>query len=415
MVHLGLGICSEALSFWIPEKKKLSFANVREAILWQNKVLLKTLQRFVGKCQSFKLVFPAASLFIRECCLFMSSLDDTTLVPLTQQVRDEVLFWRFVDTFSEPIQWRQDRHISVQLSSDASGFKWGGVITLKEADVAFGDYWSPEVQQMTDICYKEALALYFVLLSVLDALWDHRVDVQVDSQSLYHTWTGLKAKSLALIGVLKLIFSLTLEANFDLTLQWVPSKRNLADAPSREISRADSRLVSALWIFLQRELGGQSGFTWDLMALPSNVQTGKDGMPLKFFSRWPVHGSSGVNIFAQPCPREEEMYAFPPFVLIPALIKLFQEWGDIGVTLVVPKHKHTRSWWPYLRSFVRQSLRLSEFGQEGVLEFPTHRGYIQNVVSLPFELWAFKCFFPSGTNISKEPELPASTIGPISI
>lgn len=40
----------------------------------------------------------------------MVELDEVTPVHLTQPVRDEVLFWRFVDSFSEPIPWRKERH-----------------------------------------------------------------------------------------------------------------------------------------------------------------------------------------------------------------------------------------------------------------------------------------------------------------
>ncbi len=96
------------MSFWIPEKKKISFGEGKQFC------------RMVGKCHSFALVFPAASLNIRECCSFMSELDDVTNRDLTAPVQDEILFWRFVDSFSELIPWRQEKHISLQLSSDAS-------------------------------------------------------------------------------------------------------------------------------------------------------------------------------------------------------------------------------------------------------------------------------------------------------
>ena len=272
--------------------------------------------------------------------------------------------------------------------------------------MTFGDYWSPSVRAATDICCKEALALYLVLQSVIDMLWDRRVDVEVDSQSLYNAWTRQRARSPNLARILKLIFALTLEVNFDLKLQWVPTEMNRADLPSRELSKADARLAKPLWLLLQTELGGDTGFSWDLMALPSNVPRGWDDRPLKFFSRFPVPGTSGVNIFAQPCLRGEELYVFPPFVLIPSLIKLFLEWGDVVVTLVVPKHSQPRSWWPYLKSFAGRSLRISEAGQVGVLEYPAREGYVPNTVGLPFELWALRCFFPRDAQLVKEVQLP---------
>ncbi|XP_038045151.1 uncharacterized protein LOC119719725 [Patiria miniata] len=383
-------------------KKKETFAGVREDILSEDRVCLKTMQRFIGKCQSFVLVFPAARLFVRECCSFTSQMDDVTPVQLTQSVREEVLFWRFIDSVSQPIPWRQERHLRLLLSSDASGYRWGGVLAQGNKGITFGDYWPPEVQRSTDICYKEALALYFVLISVMNQLWDKRVDVQVDSEGLYHAWSGLRARSTALAGVLRLILAFTLEANFDLRLQWVPSGSNRADVPSRTLSRADSKLSSSLWWLLQEEFGGNTGFTLDLMALQSNVPQGKNGLPIKFFSRDLVPGTSGVNVFAQPCPRGEVLYAFPPFVLISSVIRLLREWGDVVATLVVPKHPHPRPWWPHLNSFAQKSMRLSEAGQTGVLEVPSRSGYVPNGKGLPFELWAFRCYFPPGPDILRE-------------
>ena len=186
MVHLGLGISSDSMSFWIPDKKKKTFAILREGILTEDKACLKTMQRFIGKCQSFTLAFPAARLFVRECCNFTSRLDDVAPSPLTHSVREEVSFWRFIDSISQPIPWRQEHHLHLQLSSDASGYRWGGVLSERQGDVTFGDYWPREIQKSQDICYKEALALYFTPISVMDHLWDRRVDVQVDSEGLFH-------------------------------------------------------------------------------------------------------------------------------------------------------------------------------------------------------------------------------------
>ena len=130
------------------------------------------------------------------------------------------------------------------------------------------------------------------------------------------------------------------------------------------------------------------------MALPSNVPRGVGGLSLKIFSRSPAPGSAGEDVFAQKCPRDEELYVFPPFVMIGSLIGLFQEWGNVTVTMVVPRHPHPKSWWPYLCSFVQKPVRLAEMGQFGILEYPTANGYAPNEKGLPFELWAFKCFFP---------------------
>lgn len=330
MIHVGLGICSETMSFWIPEKKKISVGEVREKVLSDGTILLKTLQRFVGKCQSFALVIPAALLYIRECCTFMSELDDVTNRALTESVREEIKFWRFVDSFSEPIPRRQEKHISLQLSSDASNYRWGGVLSLHKGNVTFGDYWSSKVAQVGDICYKEALALFFVLLSAIDHLWDRRVKVQVDSQGLYHGWTGLRARSLALAQVLKLIFALTLEVN--LCYSWnglspVQTWRMLHQGKFLLLMPGCQSLCGG---FFRRNSLDAQGLHVTSWPYPEIFQMGQ----------MKSHSNSFQDIQPQDrqvqmCLLGEHLYAFPPFVLISALIRLF--------CVLVPKYPHPRS------------------------------------------------------------------------
>ena len=63
---LGMLCDSRKLSFLLPEDKKLSFAELRENILDNNEVAIKTLQRFAGKYISFILAIPGARLYSRE-------------------------------------------------------------------------------------------------------------------------------------------------------------------------------------------------------------------------------------------------------------------------------------------------------------------------------------------------------------
>ena len=63
----GLIVDSEKQSFLIPQRKREPLALLKELILSsKHTVPLKMLQRFEGKCTSFSLAVPAATLFIRE-------------------------------------------------------------------------------------------------------------------------------------------------------------------------------------------------------------------------------------------------------------------------------------------------------------------------------------------------------------
>ena len=65
--YLGFVVDSKKQAFVLPERKIVSWANLREDILkCKHQVNVKTLQRFQGKCISFSLAVPAAKLFIRS-------------------------------------------------------------------------------------------------------------------------------------------------------------------------------------------------------------------------------------------------------------------------------------------------------------------------------------------------------------
>ena len=102
------------------------------------------------------------------------------------------------------------------------------------------------------------------------------------------------------------------------------TKDNPSDPASRELDRANSGIASRLRHRLWQLYGP---LHFDLMALTSNVFRDPHDHALPFFSPYPVPNSSGTNVFAQQCP-QGRLYCFPPFVLIPPLIRLLAEWGS---------------------------------------------------------------------------------------
>jgi hypothetical protein len=86
MIHLGFGIDSSTSSFFLPEKKRAKFRGLRERLLANKEASLHDIQSFVGKCNSLRLVFPAASLFTRGCCNLMAKLDDVSPSPLSVDI-----------------------------------------------------------------------------------------------------------------------------------------------------------------------------------------------------------------------------------------------------------------------------------------------------------------------------------------
>lgn len=93
-----------------------------------------------------------------------------------------------------------------------------------------------------------------------------------------------------------------------MNLEYVPSKANLADEPSRLVDIQDTMLSRETWGTVEDLFGPH---TVDLMACDSNVMEDTQDQPLRHFTRYPSAGSEEVNMFAQDIHSEENPYVFP--------------------------------------------------------------------------------------------------------
>ena len=106
------------------------------------------------------------------------------------------------------------------------------------------------------------------------------------------------------------------QKNLQIKLSHVPSASNPADGPSRVLSALDSKLTPKTWSMVESRFGGESGHTFDLMALDSNAVPDVSGNPLPHFTPFASPGSWGVNLFAQDLTDKrlpmKNPYVFPP-------------------------------------------------------------------------------------------------------
>lgn len=208
---------------------------------------IKSQQQFQGKCISLSLAVPPAKLFIREISHAIVSASSNALVPLSQALRSELIHWRFLDTWRECVPWREERHLRLSVSSDASGYGWGTIFHESSGDWALGDYWD-DCQKGLNISTKEMLALVNSIRAAPECVRDCRVDVFVDSQVLIDSWYGQgSSKSLELTNTTKDLFFVLAARNRQLNLFHVSSRENSADGPSRTICLSDSKLSLSVW------------------------------------------------------------------------------------------------------------------------------------------------------------------------
>lgn len=104
----------------IPEKKH-KFVTLVQETLQSTYVSVKTLQRLVGKCTSFSHAVPAARLFTREMNAAISKgICSQKPILLRGALREEISHWLFLETWDNPLLWRDERRIQVLVATDAS-------------------------------------------------------------------------------------------------------------------------------------------------------------------------------------------------------------------------------------------------------------------------------------------------------
>ncbi|XP_052060953.1 uncharacterized protein LOC127701170 isoform X1 [Mytilus californianus] len=190
-------------------------------------------------------------------------------------------------------------------------------------------------------------------------------------------------------STLKDIFQLTLDLDVMLNLHFVPSKLNLADEPSRKLSKSDATLDNETWYKIQEFFGGNTGHTIDLMALDSNSMTDRNGGILKHFTPCFSPLSALVNLFAQTVDTNENCYVFPPFALLLPVLSFIRE-NMLNCTVILRVDGVIAAWVPTYYEFIQDAFIVGNKGQRGVLKYPTKKGYVQDGFGLPGNLWAIR-------------------------
>ena len=90
---------------------------------------------------SFSFAVPAARLFTREMSAVISiGMRTLKLIAVHGALRDEIVHWLFLEEWDDPLPWREERHLQIELATDASQTGWGGAISIPEKQETSG-YW----------------------------------------------------------------------------------------------------------------------------------------------------------------------------------------------------------------------------------------------------------------------------------
>ena len=315
-----------------------------------------------------------------------------TLKPIAVQgaLRDEIAHWFFLEEWDEPLPWREERHLQIELATDASQTGWGGVISTPVKRET-SDYWSND-EMMLDITTREAIAVDKVLHAFKNLVKDCRVDVMIDNLVVMHAWNNQGGKGRDLNNAIKALFFTTMDLNILLHMLYVPSQENPADAPSRRLSSLDYTLASEIWNEVQLRFGDGQGHACDLMALNSNAMSDRLGRPLPHFTPYPSPGSIGVNLFAQDRTQfstvMQRPYVFQPNVLVGPVLRFLQSCRQ-SCTVVVLDTYPRKYWWPVLQRFARKAQKPAGAGDSQALLLPSRQGW-SGESGIPGNLWDFE-------------------------
>lgn len=380
---LGMLVDSERLAFIIPDEKIQKFIGLRESILDCDKTSVLTLQKFAGKCVSFMLAFPGAKLYTKEVNRAIGlAAKRSGFVDMTDDLRQEILYWRFIDHWSGCFSWRNEKHLQITVASDASKFKWGALVDVKGQQIVCADYWRNEDDRPIHV--KEAQALFNALCSVKDVVKNHRVDAYVDNLACVYGWESMSGKDPALNRIMKSLWNFSVDNNMDLHLLYVKSEDNPADCHSRRLSALDCMLTREKFETIEKRFGPHSV---DLMSLDSNCMISQvNGKPLRHFTPYPTPLSAGVNVFSQDITLEKNPYVFPPFRLILPLIVYLKNQGVEACTMVIPKLLPIPVWWPLVSQYAMDRFVLGKKGERGVLLFPSKSGFSEAKHGLLYDL-----------------------------
>ena len=350
MTYLGIDCDSKHNKFFVPEKRVNKYLPILQEMLNQKRVTYSTVEKMVGKLVSLECAVLPGMWYTRNQYAAMNAsgirpdakktVKNFTFIKVTEGLREEWSMWMYFLTNNTGAPWKSFHNVYVlaDVASDASGRTYAGVVDFPGGDtrVTAGEFSHKFLQQ--DIQVKEGEALRATLAMIVKEfplkLQGKTLVCKIDNQSLKAVLEKKgTSHNLALNQVGKEVFWLTQQGQFHLSLEYVESKKNVADKFTRESPGLEASLTQEYFQKIWDNLGP---FTWDLMASNSNVNKDLQGKPLLFFSRYYEEKSQGVDVFHQKLIFLQQMFCFPPFPMISRLLKYLQS-QKVSCVLLVPK------------------------------------------------------------------------------
>ncbi|CAG5094395.1 Oidioi.mRNA.OKI2018_I69.XSR.g13518.t1.cds [Oikopleura dioica] len=288
-----------------PQRWKALTALMEEA---QNKQLVeaKLLERIRGTMASMAEVFSNMRLLIRQTTLLIKQADNKNLekVQLTPQIKAEWARWKKLEEKGLSRIWTQNSRQETGLIIYTDASSHAGAIVIEQWGLEEKFAWEADLADK-HICIKEAMAILYAVEWYGPKFENKRILFLCDNDSVVQ---GIIAgsKDLEMNDILVRIWEIAQRFNIDLKCDWVSTKKQLADAPSRIIDSREQRLTANGFAYLQSHL--TDALDVDVAATILNSKC-KD-----FISRRESKGALGADFLSFPIHKlmGRKLYAFPP-------------------------------------------------------------------------------------------------------
>ena len=127
-------------------------------------------------------------------------------IPVSRELKAEFELWRFLDSWSGFLPWKDEKHSQLNVLSDASSSGWGGILRHPDQpQQELHGHWDLSESDLP-IVVKETLALLYVLQRVAGLISNARIDCFVDSATLVVCWRKDGSRNTRVNNALKEIF-----------------------------------------------------------------------------------------------------------------------------------------------------------------------------------------------------------------
>ena len=272
---------------------------------------------------------------------------DLVLVPV--HVRRMMAFWTGPSILDGVPAYKDQTTIS--LCTDASLGGWGAIVSTPTGTSKASGVWSPQEKR----CHINALEIMAVTeaLQELGHLMSNKsVRLLIDNRtavSYLSKQGGTRSRTLNDLALMTL--GLAAQLRIELHPVYISTSHNVgADALSRRGQTLETEwcLKRALVQDLFRKWGHPQV---DLFATPENA------VLKRFYCPYPCHTALAMDALSVSWDNLGFLYAFPPFKIIPEVLRKFRASKNCSMILIAP-NKSNYSWTPELMSLCKQQLLL---------------------------------------------------------